>query len=809
MNLSAPRITDFLRSRPSVCSLVVVVMIAVAAALVLGLGNAAYGYALHGYSWPAGTQIVMHLQLSRPPVALQDGSVSWDASAADALSIWNQSCEAVQFVADGPSGSSGGNGANEAAFSSTVYGDSWPTGVLAVTLNMSSEGNVFTETDVLFNDNLKWNSYRGPTQGLGTGAAYDLHRVALHEFGHVLGLDHPNEHGQSVVALMNSTISDLDHLADDDIAGAAALYGLRLISPNNAAGASGQPFQFQLSANLPNVTFSSADLPVGLKLDSSTGLISGTPANGGTFVVHITLFRNGHSVTVSITLNIKRMPRMIDGPTGLSIVGDEMASPVGPNSFYYTAADGTFSVIGGADNPYNPVLGTQLTFKFNGAGEQWELRFTAPRYVPLTVGRYEGLNGGDPLGYGPSLQLTRGSASSGGPGGYFEVKSIAYGSDAHVLAFEATFEMFVAYGSPMVRGEVRFSADPSEAPPTPAITSSLALQIAKGRAVNYRIAATNNPTRFKVYQLPAGLSFDPSTATISGVPPTTGSFDIVLGAENSFGTGTARLNLTVSAPPPPHSLQNIATRIFVGTDTDIAIAGFILAGPNPKRIIVRGLGPSLTASGVTGVLLSPLLEIRDATGAIVGSNYGWLSDWETTHQTGLPPSDRRDTALARTVSPGSVTALLKGWGASGLTGVGLIEVYDLDAASGSRFANISTRGRVKTGENVMIAGFIIGGGEPTRIVVRGIGPSLTANGVLGALANPVLELHDTNGGVITNDDWQDSNGEAIRASGLPPANDREAAILETLAPGNYTAVLSGKDNGTGVGLIEVYNLDAN
>src|SRR5213078_2854892 len=153
--------------------------------------------------------------------------------------------------------------------------------------------------------------------------------------------------------------------------------------------------------------------------------------------------------------------------------------------------------------------------------------------------------------------------------------------------------------------------------------------------------------------------------TISGIPATTGYFDIVLGAENSFGAGTGRLSLVVSAPAPPHSLQNIATRVFVGTDADIAIAGFILTGPNPKPIIVRGLGPSLSAAGVSGVLPAPQLEIRAATGAIGGSNSTWLSEWETTHQTGLPPSDRKDTALARTVSPGSLTALLKGIGPSG------------------------------------------------------------------------------------------------------------------------------------------------
>ena len=153
-----------------------------------------FGYALNGYSWPAGTQIRMHLQLSRTSGALQDGSASWDASAADALSIWNENIDTVKFVADSPSGSSGQDGSSEVLFSTSVYGQSFGHGTLAVTLKMSSQGTSFTETDVLFNDNLKWDSYRGPIQGSGPTGTWDFHRVALHEFGHVLGLDHPDQH---------------------------------------------------------------------------------------------------------------------------------------------------------------------------------------------------------------------------------------------------------------------------------------------------------------------------------------------------------------------------------------------------------------------------------------------------------------------------------------------------------------------------------------------------------------------------------------------------------------------------------------
>jgi hypothetical protein len=225
-------------------------------------------------------------------------------------------------------------------------------------------------------------------------------------------------------------------------------------------------------------------------------------------------------------------------------------------------------------------------------------------------------------------------------------------------------------------------------------------------------------------------------------------------------------------------------------------------------MVVRAIGPSLSAAGINGVLADPRLEMRNSNGDLNGGNDSWLNEWESAQQSGLPPSARNEAALLRTISPGPWTTIVNGGGGASPTGVGLIEVYDLDATSGSRFANISTRGRVKTGENVMIGGFIIGGDQPTRIVVRGIGPSLTASGVPGALADPVLELHSSHGSLVHNDSWR-TNEQAIRATGLPPADDREAAIVEILPPGNYTAILSGRNDTTGVGLIEIYNLDTN
>lgn len=264
-----------------------------------------------------------------------------------------------------------------------------------------------------------------------------------------------------------------------------------------------------------------------------------------------------------------------------------------------------------------------------------------------------------------------------------------------------------------------------------------------------------------------------------------------------------------AAAPSPSQLQNISTRLRVLTEDKVLIGGFIINGTGPKSVIIRGIGPSLAAFGLTGVLADPTLELHDSTGATIANN----DDWKDTQMaeieaTGLAPTDDLESAIVMSLDPGAYTAILAG--SNGLTGVGLVEAYDLDLTAGSKLANISTRGFVDTGDNVMIGGIIIGpadSGDAT-VLIRAIGPSLTAFGVTGALQDPVLELHDGQGNILTtNGDWKDSQESEIEATGLAPMDDRESAILQTLAPGGYTAIVSGKDNTTGVGLVEAYHLD--
>jgi photosystem II stability/assembly factor-like uncharacterized protein len=260
--------------------------------------------------------------------------------------------------------------------------------------------------------------------------------------------------------------------------------------------------------------------------------------------------------------------------------------------------------------------------------------------------------------------------------------------------------------------------------------------------------------------------------------------------------------------PAPHAI-NISTRMRVQTGDNVGIGGFIIAGTGPKHVLLRAIGPSLTQLGVPNVLADPVLELHGPGAFATITNHDWRDTQEAAIMaTGIPPSNDFESAIDATLVPGAYTALVRGNGNT--AGVALVEVYDLDQATLSKLANISTRAFVSTGDNIVIAGFILGGSSGNdRIVVRGIGPSLTAVGVPNALANPTLELRDGNGTLLAaNNDWQDNPAQAAEliADGLAPTNDLESGIAATLPPGVYTALLAGLNGGTGIGLVEVYDL---
>jgi FlaG/FlaF family flagellin (archaellin) len=242
----------------------------------------------------------------------------------------------------------------------------------------------------------------------------------------------------------------------------------------------------------------------------------------------------------------------------------------------------------------------------------------------------------------------------------------------------------------------------------------------------------------------------------------------------------------------------------VETGDNVLIAGFIATGTQPKKVIVRAIGPSIP---LAGVLADPLLELHNSSGQLIESNNNWRSDHEAEiNATGLQPSNDLESAIVATLpaNGSAYTAIVRGMDNG--TGVGLVEVYDLDRTVDSKLANISTRGLVQTGDNVLIAGTIVLGAAPQKVLVRAMGPSIP---VPGALGNPILELRNANGGLIrSNNDWRSDQETEINATGLQPGNDLESAIIETL-PGNgagTTAIVRGVNDTTGVVLVEVYAL---
>jgi hypothetical protein len=261
------------------------------------------------------------------------------------------------------------------------------------------------------------------------------------------------------------------------------------------------------------------------------------------------------------------------------------------------------------------------------------------------------------------------------------------------------------------------------------------------------------------------------------------------------------------------NLLNISTRMRVLTGDQALIAGFIVTGTDPKRGLLRGIGPSLTGVGVT--LSDPTLELHQGSSTLATNDNWKINDQTGQSQeveiraTGIPPTNDLESAILAMLSPGAYTAILAG--KNGGTGVGLVELYDLAQGANSKLANISTRGFVDTGNNVMIGGLIVGGGAGgiDRVLVRALGPSIP---VAGALADPTLELHDGNGTTIaTNDNWKmrpdgTSQQAEIEATTIPPTNDLESALVQTLPLGNYTAIVQGKNNTTGIGLVEAYSL---
>lgn len=304
-----------------------------------------------------------------------------------------------------------------------------------------------------------------------------------------------------------------------------------------------------------------------------------------------------------------------------------------------------------------------------------------------------------------------------------------------------------------------------------------------------------------------------ATATATATPTATATATAT-GTPGGTATPTATATSTATATPlmtptptPPFAtvFGNISTRLLVETGDNALIGGFIVTGTQSKKVIVRAIGPSLIPF-FPDALADPTLELRNGSGGLILANDNWRTDQEAEIiATGIPPTNDSESAIVATLpaNASNYTAIVRG--VNNGTGIGVVEAYDLDQTVDSKLANISTRGLVQTGNNVLIGGLIVLGQGPLRVIVRAIGPSLP---IAGVLSDPTLELRDGSGALVaSNDNWRTDQEAEIIATGIPPTNDFECAIVRNLTAGNYTAIVRGVNNTTGIAVVEAYNLN--
>jgi hypothetical protein len=282
--------------------------------------------------------------------------------------------------------------------------------------------------------------------------------------------------------------------------------------------------------------------------------------------------------------------------------------------------------------------------------------------------------------------------------------------------------------------------------------------------------------------------------------------DDINGVKSIYDMGPSYLSAV-----PASNLVNLSTRAFVGTGNNVVIGGFIIQGSQPATVVLRGIGGSLPALGINNALQDSVIELHRADGITLAESDDWPDDSgaSTIASYHLDPTNSRESAILATLNPGSYTVVLRSFdnGDGNVTGTGLIELYDLHT-TGGRAGNISTRGPVSAGDQVLIGGFIVGGSQTKEVVVRALGPSLGAAGVSGALPDPTMELRDASGNLVdSNNNWGDHPKAAqIQSEGLAPTQPVESALQVTLNPGSYTAIVRGANGAAGVGLVEIYDL---
>ena len=815
---------------------------ALVALLCVGAYQAA-AYTFTGSHWATST-ITMQLQLGSSSGPLTDGSASWGAAAEDALSTWNSYIGATKFsvVRDSTATKAEGNRLNNVFFSSTVYGDAWGTGVLAVTLTYSNSASQSTECDVLFNSTLSWDSYRGSLRYGTSGTIFDFHRVALHEFGHVLGLDHPDQSGQSVVAVMNSRISNLDALATDDITGAQTLYGSNssttTITPPSIAT---QPISQTVNAG-QNVAFSvsaSGSSPLSYQWQKNGGAIAGataatlslpnvTATSAGNYSVVVS--NSAGSVTSSIatlTVNVATAPTITSQPASQTVaVGGSVTFSVatsGTAPFTYAWRKSGVAIAGATETSYT-IAAAKLADAGNysvvvsnsvGSATSTSAALTVtnaptitaqPTNQTVSVGSSFALSVSATGSPAPTYQWFKDGVSLSG------ATSATYSVASAQTSNAGTYNVRVSNSS----GSVTSSGAVVAVATAPAISTAPAAQtVAAGGQVVLSVSATGSPAPTYQWQKDGVAIAGATQAQLtiaSATPADAGAYAVVV--TNSAGTAsTVPVTLTVNYS----QLVNLSTRAYVPPGGALT-AGFVLRGATDKPVIVRGVGPTLNNFGVSDALADPQLAvIAQDTAETLAVNDTWsvIPQLSTAFQSvgAFPlPLGSTDAASEIRLLPGAYSTWISS-DVSAAGGIALAEIYDADPSSiRSHLVNVSTLAFTGTGDNALFAGFSIQGNVPKRVLIRAVGPGLVPYGVANVLSNPRLDVYPLgqSASIASNDDWGGTAelSAAFTATGAfsLPATSHDAAIVLSLAPGGYTVMVTGVGATTGYALVEIYDL---